>query len=74
MGTITFLGSSAHAGVGGMECARDILDRHDFEARSSKSEAVSRSRDAADRSVNTAGILDPVSIHPVKSSDIDRRT
>ena len=68
LGTITFLGSSAHAGVGGMECARDILERHDFEGRSSKAEAAGGSRNAAAGSGNTAGILDPVSIHPVPAS------
>ena len=72
LGSITFPGSSAHAGVGGMEGAREILKRHDFEGRSSKAEAANRSRSAAGGSGNTAGILDPVSIHPVPASQSGR--
>jgi len=72
LGSITSPGSSAHAGVGGMEGARDILKRHDFEGRSSKAEAANRSRSAAGGSGNTAGILDPVSIHPVPASQSGR--
>ena len=64
----TFLRSSAHAGLGGTECARDVLERHNFEGRSSKAEAAGGSRNVAGGSGNTAGILDLVSIHPVPTS------
>ena len=62
----------AEEGWVGMEGAREILKRHDFEGRSSKAEAANRSRSAAGGSGNTGGILDPVSIHPVPASQSGR--
>lgn len=80
LGTITFPGgeASAQAGVGGMEGAREILKRHEWEGRVMKATAASHGstggagmrgvRDQLNAS-NTAGILHPVSIHLVPTTE-----
>lgn len=81
LGTITFPGgeASAQAGVGGMEGAREILKRHEWEGRVMKAAAASAHgstggagmrgvRDQLNAS-NTAGILHPVSIHLVPTTE-----
>ena len=80
LGTITFPGgeASAQAGVGGMEGAREILKRHEWEGRAMKATTASLGstggaglrglRDHLNTS-NTAGILHPVSIHIVPTTE-----
>ena len=73
-GTITFPGgnASAQAGVGGMEGAREILKKYDLESRVMKSVAannVGGVRGIKNELSNTAGILHPVSIHLVKTTE-----
>ena len=82
LGTITFPGgiASAQAGVGGMDGARDILKKFDVESRMTKATASTNNNGRATGHVgiaganrrglnnNTAGILHPVSIHLVPSS------
>ncbi|KAL3822787.1 hypothetical protein ACHAXA_005952 [Cyclostephanos tholiformis] len=76
LGMITFPGgtSSAQAGVGGMEGARDVLKRHEQEERIMKAGAdgVIGKGGARNRPIgsnNTAGILHPVSIHLVPAAE-----
>ena len=83
LGTITFPGgiTSAQAGVGGMEGAREILKRYDLESRIIKSATAAAAaassssanginvRGVKNELSNTAGILHPVSIHLVPPSE-----
>ncbi|KAL7539306.1 hypothetical protein ACHAXR_009165, partial [Thalassiosira sp. AJA248-18] len=74
LGTITFPGGigSAEAGVGGMEGARDILKKFDLEGRMIKAATATNSGGAkglkGELNNNTAGILNPVSIHLIPTS------
>ena len=69
LGTITFPGGtdSAQAGVGGMPGAREILKRHNQEARLGNNPAASQLNPR--EITNSAGILHPVSIHLVAGEE-----
>ena len=72
LGTITFPGgnAAAMAGVGGMDGARAILKRHDQEMRAVKASAAGSSSKAIENEMsNSTGILHPVSINLVPSTE-----